>query len=955
MKVRGQLNITGGSANTNSLVVDNDSLIVSSGGTISSTYPDSYTLSSYSATGTTFELIDGSNQKLYQLLAYGQHRLLGVNNTGQLASETDPQLVLGGIGQNYSIRLGATNTKTGIRGSVSNLTLQVTENSGAESIRLYKDNGQGIDIFPDDSTNYVKFLPTHRGIKYYTGISNVLGGGHIFYTRNSANSADLERFYIETRVDNAISYFTNTAGVGINKTSPAGMLHVVGAGSTSGTTSMLVENSSNVDALNVKDDTSVIIGTYSGKNNLTQLLINGNSGNGAANAKGLHIKHSLNGGTGQSYSLFIEATANPAGSSYPTTARIVHMLGGTVYTGGISIPALTSNLNTYTAIGTDVEDLVQLKVNHAQSNYASVGSNTVTGKFINAVSRTFAAVTERKKTSVLIESTGVWNNTTTSGAINIGLDVQVSGGDVNYAGLFNGGNVGIGISSPTARLHVKSAGNTNTSTAFHIENLSTAQSLFKIRDDGSFGLGYNILPNSNTSVVIGRSTTPFSGSVVGGVLIGNNVNDNGSTSAHIAIGQNTSVDGAGGGVSIGSTAQSTGGGVAIGLNSNAGGTSNGAVSVGQSSVATGTQAIAIGRSASATGALGACALGNGTVASGSSSVAIGYTATASFVGAVSIGNVSKALNNYAVAIGNNTISSGSRGISIGQIVQAVGTYSIGMGYSTFATGDTSVAIGSGTLASSTGSLIFGYRNSPTVNKATNSVSNSVAFAWDTDSPDVLFGKTSESYIAGSGNLMIGSGLKSGSSAKVHIRGAGATSGTTALLVQNSNPTNLLSINNLGDVNIGTGNQTDSRLKVTTLSNNGKIIELDGLPSTIIFGPHEHIVKQGETTTTGTNTATIATISLSTDDKIVVKGKIIAQASNVTIGGDFMAVGKNVGGTASIISTPDTSIKHDSAGSPSFTVTTSGANIIITVTGGGDAGTTQWLCTYDYEIINDPVG
>ena len=45
---------------------------------------------------------------------------------------------------------------------------------------------------------------------------------------------------------------------------------------------------------------------------------------------------------------------------------------------------------------------------------------------------------------------------------NIGLDVAVAGADTNYAALLNGGNVGIGTSTPTAALHVIHSGTDDT-------------------------------------------------------------------------------------------------------------------------------------------------------------------------------------------------------------------------------------------------------------------------------------------------------------------------------------------------------------------------------------------------------------------------------------------------------------------------------------------------------------
>jgi hypothetical protein len=57
------------------------------------------------------------------------------------------------------------------------------------------------------------------------------------------------------------------------------------------------------------------------------------------------------------------------------------------------------------------------------------------------------------KIGLKIESTGAWGVATVNQP-NVGLDVNVSGADNNYAAIFNGGNVGIGIANPTTALYV---------------------------------------------------------------------------------------------------------------------------------------------------------------------------------------------------------------------------------------------------------------------------------------------------------------------------------------------------------------------------------------------------------------------------------------------------------------------------------------------------------------------
>jgi hypothetical protein len=78
--------------------------------------------------------------------------------------------------------------------------------------------------------------------------------------------------------------------------------------------------------------------------------------------------------------------------------------------------------------------------NKTVSNTMARFSNIATSNTLNTT-----------KTAVLINSTGTWSG---SGSIARGLEVNVSGGTINQAALFNGGNVGIGTTNPTQLLDV---------------------------------------------------------------------------------------------------------------------------------------------------------------------------------------------------------------------------------------------------------------------------------------------------------------------------------------------------------------------------------------------------------------------------------------------------------------------------------------------------------------------
>ena len=83
----------------------------------------------------------------------------------------------------------------------------------------------------------------------------------------------------------------------------------------------------------------------------------------------------------------------------------------------------------------------------------SVGTDTTLGLDLN-VTRTGASGGTINTTGLDLDVTGDAGGVSTA----IGLDVNVSGADTNYAALLNGGNVGIGTSSPSARLEVSHVG-----------------------------------------------------------------------------------------------------------------------------------------------------------------------------------------------------------------------------------------------------------------------------------------------------------------------------------------------------------------------------------------------------------------------------------------------------------------------------------------------------------------
>jgi hypothetical protein len=103
-------------------------------------------------------------------------------------------------------------------------------------------------------------------------------------------------------------------------------------------------------------------------------------------------------------------------------------------------------------------------------------------KVLNTATSSTASI---NKTGINISSTGTWNG---SNANNIGLYVSsVTGGTNNYDAIFNGGgNVGIGTTSPSAKLAIKGSG-TGTGRAFVLSD-SADKEMISIQDNGQINM-----------------------------------------------------------------------------------------------------------------------------------------------------------------------------------------------------------------------------------------------------------------------------------------------------------------------------------------------------------------------------------------------------------------------------------------------------------------------------------
>ncbi len=90
-------------------------------------------------------------------------------------------------------------------------------------------------------------------------------------------------------------------------------------------------------------------------------------------------------------------------------------------------------------------------------------------------------------------STPLTNSTTNSLGIgwdnSTGLEFLFAGGTTDsYLTSGSNGQVGVGLTSPTSKLHVQGAGSTNSTDAFIVQN-SSSSTLLHVQDDGDIGIG----------------------------------------------------------------------------------------------------------------------------------------------------------------------------------------------------------------------------------------------------------------------------------------------------------------------------------------------------------------------------------------------------------------------------------------------------------------------------------
>ncbi len=262
----------------------------------------------------------------------------------------------------------------------------------------------------------------------------------------------------------------------------------------------------------------------------------------------------------------------------------------------------------------------------------------------------------------------------------------------------NTGKVGIGTSTPAARLHVADSSVVFTGPTemwsgeyVHVPVNGSGNRLMWIPQIGAFRAGYAY--DNMWSI---DSVGPYS------IAMGERPTASGLNAT--AIGHDARASGMG--------ATALGNSRAYGIRSTAIGANNAsygthALAMGNSTTASGDQATSFGRETIASGE-NSTAMGVFTTASGVSSTAMGYGTMASESNSTAMGLGSVASGYASTAMGNGTIANGAESVAIGSNSTSSGSYSAAIGLMATASGVASTAMGSETIASGERSTAMGY-------------------------------------------------------------------------------------------------------------------------------------------------------------------------------------------------------------------------------------------------------
>ena len=221
-----------------------------------------------------------------------------------------------------------------------------------------------------------------------------------------------------------------------------------------------------------------------------------------------------------------------------------------------------------------------------------------------------------------------------------------------------------------------------------------------------------------------------------------------------------------------------------------------AIAIGYNASATETSSIAIG----GTSNYGSVAIGVGSD-SGGSSVAIGIRASSPNDFSIAIGSEASSSNTGAISIGKDATSSALYATSLGYTATVTAQLGVSLGWQAKSAAYMGLALGPATEANHSGSVVLGTGFSVGVNSLKSTATNQLTVGFNSGTPTMVIGATSDSYIKSTGNLSL--------ETNTTVKGSDNSASTTGFKVTDINDDSLLEVKNTGEVVIGTTSSNDS--------------------------------------------------------------------------------------------------------------------------------------------------
>ncbi|HAP74407.1 TPA: hypothetical protein DCP88_03760, partial [Candidatus Campbellbacteria bacterium] len=482
--------------------------------------------------------------------------------------------------------------------------------------------------------------------------------------------------------------------------------------------------------------------------------------------------------------------------------------------------------------------------------------------------------------------------------------LQVFDGATQVFTILDGGNVGIGTTSPLAKLSVKGAG---TTTGINFQTTNSADTpLVTVLDSGNVGIG-TVSPGAKLEV--------FGDMIIGDVTNGSvfrynpttNTIVNGAHENSIGVGSSNSIIAAGG-----ATASS---------NINSIGTDSYVTTI------SGGYDNTIGNDSPAATISGGA---HHRIDTGGTHGTIGGGSTNTIQAGGDYGFIGAGLSNivggtYAfIGAGSNNVATGFRSAVMG-------------GYSNDATGQyATIPGGWGNAASGDYSFAFGYR----ANAAATGVvvfKDSVNAQYTVNTTNMFGANFTGGYQLLGGNVGIGT---TSPFAKLSVKGAGTTTGVN-FQTTNSADTPLVTVLDSGNVGIGTTNP-GAMLELSSISINGSVLRLSNNNNTIAQGEELGSIEffSGDNSGSYPDTVKAKILSL-TEDSVSRDGNLVFKTSLLSDASPVERMRINSNGNVGIGSTsPFAKLSVKGAGTTTginFQTTNSANTPLVTVLDSGNVG------------------